>query len=178
MGHAALKESGVPGGSGLFEQLTSRWEEDSFSSAGPVRRYPGACATSCIDCLRTYRDRFYHEHLNRHVALVAFGSAGHLSERAICPSAADGSTTGRPVSIEARFSASSAAAGTAGPAVPIPCRSSAPVTAPRSLTFFYEGDDADEARRLYLPRRRRRARSRRPSTGRRGPRPAGEFEPG
>jgi hypothetical protein len=40
------------------------------------RWLPGACERSCIDCLQTYRNRFYHEHLDRH-ARPSCSSGGH-----------------------------------------------------------------------------------------------------
>jgi hypothetical protein len=37
---------------------------------------PSACESSCIDCLQTFRNGFYHKYLDRHVALEALASWG------------------------------------------------------------------------------------------------------
>ncbi|MBU1432373.1 DEAD/DEAH box helicase [Myxococcota bacterium] len=62
----------MPGGSGLLEQLTERWVEVRAATIEFLAGCPSACETSCIDCLQTYRNRFYHEHLDRHVAQTVF----------------------------------------------------------------------------------------------------------
>lgn len=137
----------MPGGSGLLEQLTSRWEEVRSAALDLLERCPGACATSCIDCLRTYRNRFYHEHLNRHVALDVLGSAsGPLIKTRDLPEnlPRTGSTTGQPQTyIEARFKRLLAAAGLPAPQ----CQYRMELGPGYGATipdFFYEGNDADE----------------------------------
>jgi SOS-response transcriptional repressor LexA len=58
----------MPGGSGLLEQLVLRWPEVRAAALALVDSCAGACERSCIDCLQTYRNRFYHQHLDRHRA--------------------------------------------------------------------------------------------------------------
>ena len=43
---------------------------------------PSACLTSCVDCLQTFRNQFYHKHLDRTVALERFGQWGSVLEKA------------------------------------------------------------------------------------------------
>src|SRR5690606_33607825 len=71
----------MPGGSGLLEHLAERWEEVCDAALELLTQCPGACESSCIDCLQTYRNRFYHEYLDRHVgAQILEGTAGPLVE--------------------------------------------------------------------------------------------------
>ena len=58
----------MPGGSGLLEQLLTHWAAVVNHALSLVEKCPSACDTSCIDCLQNFRNSFYHEHLNRHVA--------------------------------------------------------------------------------------------------------------
>jgi hypothetical protein len=58
----------MPGGSGLLAQLVLRWGEVRAAALALVTSCGGACERSCIDCLQTYRNRFYHAHLDRHRA--------------------------------------------------------------------------------------------------------------
>jgi len=65
----------MPGGSGLLAALAQRWEDVRSAALELLKNCPGACQTSCIDCLQTYRNRFYHKFLNRHVAVSVLESA-------------------------------------------------------------------------------------------------------
>lgn len=58
----------MPGGSGLLEQMMDRWDEVVTAALALVDSCPAACTTACIDCLHTFRNGFYHQHLNRHTA--------------------------------------------------------------------------------------------------------------
>ncbi|WP_437979283.1 SNF2-related protein [Sorangium sp. So ce295] len=58
----------MPGGSGLLEQLVLRWPEVREAALAIVQGCASACERSCIDCLQTYRNRFYHQYLDRHRA--------------------------------------------------------------------------------------------------------------
>lgn len=58
----------MPGGSGLLEQMTRRWAEVITAARAIVEGCPSECATACIDCLYTFRNAFYHQHLNRNTA--------------------------------------------------------------------------------------------------------------
>ena len=70
----------MPGGSGLLEQLCVRFDEVIRVALRIVDECPSACATSCIDCLQTFRNSYYHQYLNRFMAsecIAAWGS--HLA---------------------------------------------------------------------------------------------------
>ncbi|MDY7107964.1 MAG: DEAD/DEAH box helicase [Planctomycetota bacterium] len=55
----------MPGGSGLLERLIELFPEIVQSALDLVENCPAACDRSCIDCLQTYRNSFYHKHLDR-----------------------------------------------------------------------------------------------------------------
>ena len=59
----------MPGGSGLLQQMCSRFDEIVAETQRIAAECPGQCTASCIDCLRLYRNAFYHEHLDRHLIL-------------------------------------------------------------------------------------------------------------
>lgn len=68
----------MPGGSGLLDQLVHRWEEVVAAALDVAETCPSACATSCPDCLQTFRNAHTHKHLNRHVVaerLKAWGGS-------------------------------------------------------------------------------------------------------
>lgn len=72
----------MPGGSGLLEQMIARWDEVVAEALALVTGCPSGCVSACIDCLLNYRNSFYHQHLDRHVAarhLQARGGALRLS---------------------------------------------------------------------------------------------------
>jgi len=72
----------MPGGSGLLDQISNRFGEIIEVAREIVESCPSACDTSCIDCLQTFRNGYYHKYLNRKIALesiVALGSNLHLS---------------------------------------------------------------------------------------------------
>ncbi|OGF59584.1 MAG: hypothetical protein A2Y62_08805 [Candidatus Fischerbacteria bacterium RBG_13_37_8] len=58
----------MPGGSGLLEQIITRWEEIISAGSAFVENCAGECKRSCIDCLQHFRNAFYHRYLNRHHA--------------------------------------------------------------------------------------------------------------
>ncbi|MCC6316615.1 MAG: DEAD/DEAH box helicase [Gemmatimonadaceae bacterium] len=58
----------MPGGSGLLQQMVDRWGEVVGAALAVVDTCPSACERSCVDCLQTFRNAFYHPSLNRHVA--------------------------------------------------------------------------------------------------------------
>ncbi len=72
----ALLWDPMPGGSGLLKQICDRLEEIVAVAQEVVENCPSACATSCIDCLQTFRNGYYHKHLDRRAAgerLAAWG---------------------------------------------------------------------------------------------------------
>lgn len=83
IGHAGIEQADamlydpMPGGSGLLDQALERWEEIVRSAREIVEGCPAVCERSCIDCLQTFRNAFYHAHLNRRKAaerLAAWGA--------------------------------------------------------------------------------------------------------
>lgn len=66
----------MPGGSGLLEQICQRFSEVVAAATEIVSGCPSDCESSCIDCLQTFRNSFYHRHLYRKIAsdrLLAWG---------------------------------------------------------------------------------------------------------
>ncbi len=59
----------MPGGSGLLEQMLARWQELIASARDLLIGCAQGCETSCYSCLKTFRNQFHHEMLNRHKAL-------------------------------------------------------------------------------------------------------------
>ena len=63
----ALLWDPMPGGSGLLDRLAERFEEVVRTAREIVSDCPGACGSSCIDCLQSFRNAYYHRFLNREV---------------------------------------------------------------------------------------------------------------
>lgn len=59
----------MPGGSGLLDQICARFSEVVETALEAVEQCPSACARGCVDCLFTFRNAFYHKHLNRLLAI-------------------------------------------------------------------------------------------------------------
>ena len=66
----------MPGGSGLLERLRERFAEVVEVAREVVEGCAGACESSCIDCLQTFRNSYYHSQLDRSVALDALDEWG------------------------------------------------------------------------------------------------------
>ena len=66
----------MPGGSGLLQRLCERFPEVVAAAREVVANCPAACSASCIDCLQTFRNAFYHPHLDRMSACERFGEWG------------------------------------------------------------------------------------------------------
>jgi hypothetical protein len=58
----------MPGGSGLLEQMLSRWRELVATAKQLLAGCTQGCETACYACLKTFRNQFYHDLLNRHQA--------------------------------------------------------------------------------------------------------------
>lgn len=58
----------MPGGSGLLEQVVSRWNDVVREASSLLDDCPSQCERSCVDCLQHFRNASYHRHLNRHKA--------------------------------------------------------------------------------------------------------------
>lgn len=67
----------MPGGSGLLQRLCERFDEVVRVAQEVAEACASDCMSSCIDCLQTFRNSYYHNRLNRHVALAAFKEWGH-----------------------------------------------------------------------------------------------------
>ncbi|MCC7171425.1 MAG: DUF1998 domain-containing protein [Planctomycetes bacterium] len=75
----ALLWDPMPGGSGLLDQLCERFTEIVAAAREVVEKCPSACTGSCIDCLQTFRNGFYHKHLDRKVALQCLDAWGRTA---------------------------------------------------------------------------------------------------
>jgi hypothetical protein len=64
----ALLWDSMPGGSGLLDQFYGRFSEIADVALEIVKDCPSVCKTSCIDCLQTFRNGYYHKHLDRTIA--------------------------------------------------------------------------------------------------------------
>ena len=58
----------MPGGSGLLDQLCERFGEIVQAAHDVVDNCPAVCGSSCIDCLQTFCNAYYHPSLDRAVA--------------------------------------------------------------------------------------------------------------
>lgn len=73
----ALLWDPMPGGSGLLEQMRDSFRDVVAAAMDILANCPSACEHSCIDCLQTFRNGYYHKHLDRNVAkelLTAWGN--------------------------------------------------------------------------------------------------------
>ncbi len=63
----------MPGGSGLLQQLLEQWETILPAAVQSLSSCEANCKRSCYNCMRTYRNSFYHDLLDRHVAIKLLG---------------------------------------------------------------------------------------------------------
>jgi hypothetical protein len=91
----------MPGGSGLLEQMLERWEELIEKGKASLKGCPSQCLTSCYDCLRSYRNSFYHNQLDRNVADRTLGELWHKPRfiSSIPPSLAEGKAEGQSTNL-------------------------------------------------------------------------------
>ena len=59
----------MPGGSGLLEQIRENFGLVVEAAIELAEGCPSACEHSCIDCLQTFRNSYYHRYLDRHLVL-------------------------------------------------------------------------------------------------------------
>jgi ATP-dependent helicase YprA (DUF1998 family) len=59
----------MPGGSGLLQQLLDQWESILAAATQGLTHCEGNCKRSCYNCMRTYRNIFYHDLLDRFEAV-------------------------------------------------------------------------------------------------------------
>ena len=64
----ALLWDPMPGGSGLLDQLCERFAEVVEAAREVAGACPGRCESSCIDCLQSFRNAWYHRRLDRAAA--------------------------------------------------------------------------------------------------------------
>lgn len=55
----------MPGGSGLLQQILDNWSTVRAAGIEICKKCPRECEASCYKCLRSYRNIFYHELLDR-----------------------------------------------------------------------------------------------------------------
>ena len=60
----ALLWDPMPGGSGLLDQLCERFPEVVQVAREVAGACPGRCESSCIDCLQSFRNAYYHRYLD------------------------------------------------------------------------------------------------------------------
>ena len=91
----------MPGGSGLLERLRERFSEVVEVALDVVEGCPARCQSSCIDCLQTFRNSYYHNRLDRKVALDALKGWGQrlTFRHEIPPTQAASSTIGQGVPV-------------------------------------------------------------------------------
>lgn len=56
----------MPGGSGLLDQIRNNFPQVVDAALAITRDCPARCDHSCIDCLQTFRNGYYHRYLDRH----------------------------------------------------------------------------------------------------------------
>jgi ATP-dependent helicase YprA (DUF1998 family) len=66
----------MPGGSGLLDQIREHMAEVVAAAIALAKGCPSACEKACVDCLQTFRNAYYHRHLNRHTAAATLGDCG------------------------------------------------------------------------------------------------------
>ena len=66
----------MAGGSGLLDQIYERFPEVVRAAREVVDDCPAVCGTSCIDCLQTFRNAYYHRFLERAAARERFDEWG------------------------------------------------------------------------------------------------------
>jgi ATP-dependent helicase YprA (DUF1998 family)/SOS-response transcriptional repressor LexA len=72
----ALLYDPMPGGSGLLDQLCDRFPDVVAEARAVAADCPAQCTKSCIDCLQTFRNGFYHAKLDRNLAVARFDAWG------------------------------------------------------------------------------------------------------
>jgi ATP-dependent helicase YprA (DUF1998 family) len=71
----------MPGGSGLLEQMLSRWDELIAAARTLLSHCPQGCETACYCCLKTFRNQFHHSLLNRRQGLELIDALATAPER-------------------------------------------------------------------------------------------------
>jgi ATP-dependent helicase YprA (DUF1998 family) len=68
----------MPGGSGLLKQIIENWGKVKKAGLEIAEDCPRKCETSCYECLRSYRNIYYHNVLDRNKAAEIFKEIENL----------------------------------------------------------------------------------------------------
>ncbi len=66
----------MPGGSGLLDLIRDRFGEIVGIAKSIAADCPSGCDHSCVDCLQTFRNAYYHKYLDRYKLLDALSEWG------------------------------------------------------------------------------------------------------
>ena len=136
----------MPGGSGLLQQMLANWSAVVAEARRICQECEGQCASSCIDCLQTFRNAFYHAHLDRHVALAVLDQCASplVEEHQIPPNQPAGPNSG-PAELPVNEAEDLLLTYLLSAGFPQPeCGRSIPLPRPYQTTwpdFFYTDDD-------------------------------------
>src|SRR5258707_14318681 len=88
----------MPGGSGLLQQLLEQWQSILAAATQSLTHCEGNCKRSCYTCMRTYRNIFYHNLLDRFeaVKLLSEYQGAPKQEREIPPLEQGTTSKGKP----------------------------------------------------------------------------------
>ncbi|MCO5106225.1 MAG: DEAD/DEAH box helicase [Burkholderiaceae bacterium] len=142
----------MPGGSGLLEQIVRRWSDVVAAAIALVTGCASACESSCVDCLQHFRNAFYHDSLNRHVALDCLRDwgTGLVESHPIPPVLPDDTLSKTPANgAEAQLGAMLTAAGLEGFETDRPIKLSGGVTT-RPDVYFHQPNEQFEGVCVYL----------------------------
>jgi hypothetical protein len=148
----ALLYDPMPGGSGLLEQLLEHWPDVVVAARRLAEECPAACQSSCIDCLQHFRNSFYHDKLNRHIALEVFNDWGDtlIFGHELAPLLPDETLTQQPGNPpEQQLVALLRAAGMPSLETERPIHLSGGITT-RPDVYFHEPNDQYEGVCIYL----------------------------
>ena len=77
----ALLWDPMQGGSGLLDRLCEHFSDVVKTAREVVTNCPADCKSSCVDCLESFRNAYYHRYLNRCEARHRFDEWGSSLER-------------------------------------------------------------------------------------------------
>jgi len=145
----------MPGGSGLLLQACARWAEVVAAALEAVRECPADCARSCIDCLQTFRNAFFHAHLDRRLAAARVAAWGRelITRHDIPPRMPAAAPRGREATTnqaETRLRGMLTRAGLPEPRWQHRILLGAPLGATTPDAFYEGDDDADSPICIYL----------------------------
>jgi hypothetical protein len=85
--HDLLIYDPMPGGSGLLQQMLARWQELIKCAKDLLAGCVQGCDKACYACLKTFRNQFHHDLLDRHKAHKLVEALDHVpgSYRDITP---------------------------------------------------------------------------------------------